>query len=118
MTMEQVLTVAGADIGEVYDRFCGNEAVLKKYLLRFCEDETYRRLALRLKEQDCGAIEFDAHALKGLSATLGFQKLSAACGALTLAARNGEVSGLTVLFGQVAEEYEHVVSALRQLDAD
>lgn len=56
----------------VKDRFCGNENLLEKFVVKFLKDPTYKNLEGSVNEGDRQGIEMNAHTLKGVAGNLGF----------------------------------------------
>lgn len=61
-------------------------------------------------------VETSAHTLKGVSANLGFEKLSEICAQMVMAVREGENEKITPLFHIAQEEYDAVLQCLKQID--
>lgn len=98
----------GSEYQPVLDRFCNQEAILRRFLLRFPEDCTFQELAGAVREGDSPRIESRAHALKGVAANLGFEQLKELCGELVVCVRNDRLEAVPEIFGRVETEYEHV----------
>lgn len=98
---------------ETIRRFCNNESLLKKYLLKFPEEETFQRLKTAVNDKDFPQIESEAHTLKGLAANLGMKALSNYCAVIVSALRNNDSSkSVDDMFVQVEEEYNRLIQCL------
>lgn len=110
--MKEILQGLGVDYEALLRRFSGNEMILKKFLLKFPQDQTFPTLQKHVAEAVYAEVERDAHTLKGLSANLGFARLSEHCAALVSCVRNGEQDQANALFEHVRDEYERIVQGL------
>lgn len=83
----------------------------------FLADEPARVEALgkAIAEGDLEAIRYLAHSLKGATATLGMQRVSAACRELEIAAREGGSAALLDIHAKVAKEMRLVFARLREV---
>ncbi|WP_138262188.1 Hpt domain-containing protein [[Clostridium] hylemonae] len=115
MEFIDVLIKMEIDPQETIRRFCQNEAMLKKYLLRFGDEATYPNLVKAIEEKDHEEVEKCAHTLKGLSANLGMNKLSEKCAKIVSAMREGEYDKLDTLFPEVEAEYKRLNECLEEL---
>lgn len=115
MQLSEILSSVHVDYAALIARFSGNEALLKKFLLKFPEDENFLRLSEAVGRRDYPAVETCAHTLKGLSANLGFDSLSNACSEVVTAVRGGNFSEVTPLFDAVRDEYGAVMDCLKSI---
>lgn len=116
MEFIDVLIKMEIDPQETIRRFCQNESMLKKYLLRFRDEATYPNLKRAIEEKDYKEIETCAHTLKGLSANLGMNNLSKRCAYIVDAVRNDTYDNLGELFAKVEEEYDRLTGCLKELE--
>ena len=116
MELNEILVEAGFPYDEILYRFSGNEGLLKKYLLKFPQDPTFQELKHNVEMGDYVSVETSAHTLKGVSANLGFEKLSEICAQMVMAVREGENEKITPLFHIAQEEYDAVLQCLKQID--
>lgn len=117
MELFAVLQQAGVDVETTLHRFCGNEALLSRFVKKFLEDITYPSLRQAMKTLDRGDIEISAHTLKGTAANLGFQRLSDCCNAVVQAVREGQGDNqLQQCFETASEEYRRIINLIAQID--
>lgn len=112
MNLQNLYTAIASEYQPVLERFCNQEAILRKFVLRFPEDKTFQELAAAVEAGDYPQIEGRAHALKGVAANLGFEQLTENCGELVLCVRNNQPENISDLFGQVEAAYGTVCHAI------
>lgn len=117
MEFRDALISLDVNLPETLHRFSGNEGLLRRFVMRFPQDATYRELKDAIEQGDSQKIERTAHTLKGLSANLGFGKLQAACNDLVIAVRQGQGSSVPALYETVRAEYDKILQYLGQVDA-
>ncbi|MDR3051121.1 MAG: Hpt domain-containing protein [Oscillospiraceae bacterium] len=78
----KILADAGFDTAGALARLGNNEAFYFRLLTKFLGDPTYGKLVSSIEAGDTKAGGEAAHALKGVSATLGMDDLSVACATL------------------------------------
>lgn len=117
MELKQIFPDHGIDYDYnlVLDRFCRNEALLQKFLLRFANDSTFAALRESVAARATAEIERSAHTMKGLSANLGFTALSACCAQIVNAVRNQNVAEIPALFAHAQTAYEDVLACIRKI---
>ena len=113
--MKEILQDLGVDYETLLRRFSGNEAILRKFILKFPKDQTFPALQKQVEASAYQEIERSAHTLKGLSANLGFAQLSVYCADLVACVRGGDKEQTEALFDKVREEYERIVKGLSGL---
>ena len=106
-TFEKLKNDIGADfMGELIAAYC---------------DETPQLLAqlqLALKENDAAALRRAAHSIKSTSNTLGALPLGDLAKELEMAGRAGDLTGAQGKVDRLADEYERVQLALKDLEHD
>lgn len=114
MELKQIFLDHGIDYDYdlVLDRFCRNEALLQKFLLRFVDDPTFEALRASVATRATAEIERNAHTMKGLSANLGFTALSACCAQIVDAVRNQNEAEIPALFACAQTAYEDVLACI------
>lgn len=65
------------------NRFMGKEALFKKFLLKFLDDQSYVRLKEKIENKDCDEAFREAHTLKGVAANLALNELSETASQIT-----------------------------------
>lgn len=117
MDIEEFYQQIGGDYLEVLNRF-GSKSLRRKILPHFLTDPTYAELKSAVDAKDAEKAFLDSHTLKGLASNLGFTYLFEASSNLTesLRERVFNEEQVALLFPKVTEQYEIVVSALKQLN--
>lgn len=114
MTIEQCYGQIGVDYQGVLERL-GSEAIVKKFVLKFPEDTSFKLLKESLEKQDVKEAFRAVHTLKGICSNLGFDGLYEASSALTEVLRAGSLEGTEALYQRVCEQYEVVTAAIREM---
>ena len=99
----------GGDYADAVARF-SSEARLIRFLRKFPADDSFRSLSACL-QTNAGAI-FALHSLNGVSALLGFCRLSDTCALLSRALKFGSPDAAAELFARLQEEYHIIVSSV------
>ena len=113
MTLDEFFSSIGSPARSAIDRLGGEERV-RRYLLRFAEDPTFAALSAAARRGDGAQAFRAAHTLKGLSATLGLERLSLAAAALTEQLRGGGIPDPALLF-EVSKAYTEAVEMIKKL---
>lgn len=116
MTVNECYDKMGANYQNVLGRF-GSEAMVKKFALKFLNDDSFEQLKAGLENRDAEAAFRAAHTLKGLCMNLGFDSLYEVSSALTENLRGLELNGWESLFEKVEQRYLIVRDALEELQA-
>lgn len=88
MTIQECYQALGGDHNEVLRRLM-NEQLVRKFLGRFAQDDSYRNLCVELVQGNRDAAFRAAHTLKGVCANLGLGKLLSSAEAVTEILRPG-----------------------------
>lgn len=120
MLLKDCYDAFGGSYESVRQRISKEETILK-FVKKFLSEPSFENLRLALQREDYAEAFRAAHSLKGVSANLGFLKLTESSGALTELLRACDVTTLdreacNVLFDRVAKDYDAVTDAIRQLD--
>lgn len=100
----------------VKDRFCGNENLLAKFVVKFLQDPTFQNLEGSVNEGDRQGIEMNAHTLKGVAGNLGFCVLQSVCADLVDCIRSGNDDQIPELFERVKSTYMNIIHVIEKLD--
>ena len=114
MTIQECYARMGADYKEVHKRLY-SEAMIRKFVLLFLEDDSYRSLKAALEAGDAQAAFRAAHTLKGVCQNLGFTNLCVPAAALTEMLRTGRMEGTKAQFSSVKKQYAITTDAIREL---
>lgn len=115
MNLQKFYVAIKSEYQPVMERFCSQEALLGKFILRFPEDKTFGEITAAVSDGDYPQVESRAHALKGVAANLGFEQLKEACGELVLCVRNDQPENIPGIFGRVETEYGIVCRAISEM---
>ena len=94
MTIQELYALVGGS----YQQALGvlrQERLIDRYVRRFPENDAMARIGAAVQDMDGAGIFESAHAMKGLCANLGFDRLADAAGALADAFRPGGARRLT-----------------------
>ncbi|MBF0290282.1 MAG: response regulator, partial [SAR324 cluster bacterium] len=93
-----------------------NSALYKKVLLKFVQNQgdSCRKMAVHMEAKDYQALEQTAHALKGVSSTIGAEKLAELAGTIENRAQKQEVrDDLSDLLGETTIELARISQSIR-----
>ncbi|MBC8569484.1 Hpt domain-containing protein [Zongyangia hominis] len=115
MTWEERLNSLGIAVEATLERYGGDEDMLLRFLKMFSEDGTLALLKDAVKSHNQSAMERTAHALKGITANLGMEELSAMYQCMVKMIRQGDTGDMEALFAQICEEHQKMVRGIREL---
>lgn len=101
--LKQKLMEYGVNLQGALERFMNNEGLYLKFLNKFPEEPTFARLEESMQKEDYPEAFRQAHTLKGVSANLGLDPLTASTELLVELLRNHE--SLTAEEAVQAKEY-------------
>jgi HPt (histidine-containing phosphotransfer) domain-containing protein len=78
----------GADVETTVKRFMGNEALYEKFVMKFLDDKNCEGIQANIEKSDYKEVFNCAHALKGVSANLGLDPITAIAAELCDLLRN------------------------------
>lgn len=111
----QLAETGGVDLDISLDRFMNNEALYKKFLLKFLEDRSYADLQENLSNNRVEASFASAHTLKGLSGNLGLEKMFRLLIPMAEALRNGKMEEARRHWPDVSAQYAAICKVIGQL---
>ena len=115
MTIQECYQVLGGDYAQVEKRLPGIH-LIRKFIAKFLDDGSYPELCRAMEQGQTEEVFRAAHTLKGLSANLGFDRLTASSGELTELLR-GRTDGIPTeavpLLDMVRQDYELTADAIR-----
>lgn len=114
MTVKECYDRLGGDYEGVVSRLLKEERV-KKYMLKFLDDDSFALLRTSLQEGNMENAFRAAHTLKGVCQNLGFERLYQSSGQLTELLRSKAEDDVSELLAKTEEDYELTVSAIRML---
>ena len=115
MTIQGCYQVLGGDYAQVEKRLPGIH-LIRKFIAKFLDDGSYPELCRAMEQGQTEEAFRAAHTLKGVSANLGFDRLTASSGELTELLR-GRTDGIPTeavpLLDMVRQDYELTADAIR-----
>lgn len=117
MNVKDCYDALGADYESVLRRLSQEDRV-KRFLLKFAQDQSFAALCRALEEENFQEAFRMAHSLKGVCMNLGLTPLLSSSQALTDDLRGCAPTAKTgSLFAQVRLDYEKTIAAIRSLSA-
>ncbi len=110
----EMLYESGVDVNDALARFMGNEALLEKFLLKFCSDKNYSELKDAALRRDVDGMIRTSHSLKGMCGNLSMPKLFGLFTDQLTALRSGKTEDALRLMPQISEEYDKVVKSIKK----
>lgn len=115
MEIRKLYERIGTDYQVLLDRFCNNEDLICKFVMSFPDEKSYAGLVEAYARQDFREIENCAHALKGISANLGFIRLQEACNEVVLGVRQDKLASIPDRYQKVKAEYENIIKEIQRI---
>lgn len=115
MTIQECYQKLGGDYAQVEKRLPGIH-LIRRFIAKFLDDGSYPELCRAMEQGQTEEVFRAAHTLKGVSANLGFDRLTASSGELTelLRGRTDGIPTETVpLLDMVRQDYELTADAIR-----
>ena len=115
MNLKECYEAMDSDYDDVMRRL-GSETLVRKFVLKFLDDTSFRELKEGLENQDAELAFRSAHTLKGVCMNLGFTKLFEVSSALTEELRDKEIKeNSTEMFEAVEREYTRTIEVIKGL---
>ena len=115
MTIQECYQKLGGDYAQVEKRLPGIH-LIRRFVAKFLDDGSYPELCRAMEQGQTEEAFRAAHTLKGVSANLGFDRLTASSGELTELLR-GKTDGIPTeavpLLDMVRQDYELTADAIR-----
>ena len=115
MNLEECYEAIDSDYDDVMRRL-GSETLVRKFVLKFLDDTSFRGLKEGLENQDAELAFRSAHTLKGVCQNLGFDNLYEVSFDITEKLRGRDTDGCEELFAKVTEQYEKTTDAIRMME--
>ena len=115
MTLRELYDTIGGDYRDTRERMMG-ETLMRKYMNRFPEDDTFRKMCRAYEAGNYEDAFEEAHVLKGLFLSLGLGRLTEEVNGLVEALREGWTPEAPAYYGLVKDDYEILMSAIELLD--
>ena len=115
MTVRECYEAIGGNYEDVLGRL-QNDALIRKFTLKFLEDQSYLQLKQALENENYEDAFRSAHTLKGVSQNLSFDRLYEVSNELTelLRDRTGEQPGISEAMEKVTEVYEMMIEEIKK----
>ena len=116
MTVRECYEAIGGNYEDVLSRL-NSEAFIRKFTLKFLEDQSYLHLKQALKDKNYEDAFRSAHTLKGVCQNLSFDRLYEVSYELTelLRDRTGEQPGIPEAMEKVTEVYEMTIEEIKKM---
>lgn len=115
MTIQECYQKLGGDYAQVEKRLPGIH-LIRRFVAKFLDDGSYPELCRAMEQGQTEEVFRAAHTLKGVSANLGFDRLTASSGELTELLR-GRTDGIPTeavpLLDMVRQDYDLTADAIR-----
>lgn len=109
---EKIFAEAGIDVKGLVQRFMGNEALAKKFLIKFLEDKSFIRLKEAIENGNSEEAFKEAHTLKGVAGNLGLNALYECANCMTENLRGGDMSTAGEDYAQMEQTYLKAIKAI------
>ena len=116
ISVEEFYATIGSDATQVIARLGGNSALILRFLGMFRADTSFEELCAALDSNNTEASFRAAHKLKGVSGTLGFQRLYDQASSMTEMLRGGDLASAQVARPELEMLYAQVLEALKGLN--
>ena len=115
MTIQECYKAIGGNYEDVLRRL-PSEALIRKFTLKFLEDQSYIQLKQALENKNYEDAFRSAHTLKGVCQNLSFDRLYEVSSELTelLRDRTGEKPGIPEAMEKVTEVYEMTIEEIKK----
>lgn len=115
MDLRECYESLGGSYEETLNRMF-SETLVRKFLLKFPEDDTFEKLKKSFYANEDGSAFDAAHTLKGVALNLGLGDLARSVSALTELLRGGRKDGAEEAMQNVERDYAAAIGAIRLLD--
>lgn len=115
MSLKECYSMMDGDYEDVLSRF-RNEALIKKFALKFLSDPTFAALCSSLEAKNHEEAFRAAHTLKGVCQNLSFTKLYKSSDKLTEALRHEQYEAVSNLMQAVETDYNQTISAIKTIE--
>ena len=113
--LREFFASVGSDADDVIMRLGGNPDLVVRFVTKFLSDGSFSSLKSSLDAGDRDTAFRAAHTLKGVSGTLGFQRLYEKATSVTELLRGGDVDAAKTALPALETEYCLVMEALKNL---
>lgn len=117
MTLKECYETIGGDYEDAVRRLM-SEALLKRFVIKALEDESFQNLLAALEQENWEEAFRAAHTLKGVALNLSFTSLAVSASELTECLRGSKGPAPKALVCQVQADYERTMEAVREFAAE
>lgn len=114
MTIQECYEAIGGNYEDVLRRL-RSEALIRKFTLKFLEDQSYPLLKQALGDNNYEEAFRGAHTLKGVCQNLSFDRLYEVSSELTELLRDRREAGIPEAMEKVTKEYEATIEEIKKL---
>ncbi len=115
VTVRECYDKLGGDYDDVFSRLLTEDRIIK-FILRFLDDDSYKKICESLESGDSEGAFRAAHTLKGIAQNFSFTRLYESSSELSEALRPGKNHDkeldITALTKKVGTDYDRVVDAI------
>ncbi len=115
MTVQEFYKAIGSEYEDAARRL-GNEAIIRKFVIKFSSDPSFEELESAFRQGNAEKAFRAAHTLKGVAVNLGFDALYKQTCELTEKLRGRTFDDTETLFANVQREYGRVIENLQSLE--
>ena len=115
MKFEELYKELGGDYPEAVERF-GGENTLKRFVLKFMNDDNFKLLSESLEKGDCKTAFRFAHTLKGICLNMDFGNMTSLARDITEKLRAGDLNGAAEVFPSLKREYDRTIELLKMTE--
>ena len=115
MTIQECYKAIGGNYEDVLRRL-RSEVLIRKFTLKFLEDQSYSLLKQALGDNNYEEAFRGAHTLKGVCQNLGFDNLYKPSFDITEKLRGRDTEGCEELLAKVEEQYNNTVDAIHMME--
>ncbi len=111
---KQILAEAGINVTKALNSFMQMEPMYEKFLNKFCLDPSFENLEQAVEVKDVDLAHLSSHTLKGISATLGMEKLYQLLLEQDNHFKKHEFEAGYDMLPQIKEEYLKMIEAIKK----
>ncbi len=113
-TQQQMLEEAGFQVAPTLERFGNSEAMYKRFLTMFAQDQNIETLKNACNEHDAEKMFKSAHTIKGMSANLGLSKVLQVASKMVELYRVGMIEDAYSLLPSFTDVYEETIETIKK----
>lgn len=111
-----ILKQASVEVEKALARFSGNSMLYEKFLIKFLQDDSFKKIEDAVEARDSQEMLTASHTLKGVAGNLGFVALMDACAEMVKQLRSNNMEGALEAYPGVKETYETVCAAINSME--